>query len=64
MDDLGVCLMHTSTPTPRCVKIADFGLSVFCGGPYALKQRGEAGTFSYMAPEAWGAFDQQVDNWD
>lgn len=59
-------LLYVSEAADADVKLADFGLGAFCGGPSHPKTvSGERGSLSYIAPEEirYAQFDHAVDLW-
>jgi serine/threonine protein kinase len=58
-------LLYVSTHPDSEVKLADFGLAVFCGGSHPATVKNWRGTISYSAPEMVEAkhWDHAVDLW-
>ena len=59
-------LLYVSDAPNADVKLADFGLAAFCGGPdHPPTVAGEAGTLAYIAPEVFATrqCDAQADVW-
>ncbi len=58
-------VLYVSDRLDSEVKLADFGLAAFCGGPHTASVTGQRGSLSYLAPEELltSRFDHAVDLW-